>query len=483
MNYKIARNSSFFDYQAIIYFIKQTDSIYQLFNNINHQPNEIDNLLLNDNKKDLWTFNLSNKPYYLIIKKLPEKFTNNLIRNILAGIVKDSIFDKITEVGISFDNSISSEIDHKLIVSSSIEGIEAALYKFDLYKSESLLSSVINFTFIIEECSVNDSLILEYINLMNAVNISRDLVNEPANNLTPYEFSDRIESSLKNNDNVIVKTYDIEEIFELDLNAIFEVAKGSSNEPYFIEIEYSPKKFTHHIGLVGKGVTYDSGGYSIKKTESMLYMKIDMAGAATVFGIIKAAAENKLPIKLTGIIPAVENMISGSAYKPGDIIETHAGKTIEVIDTDAEGRIILADALSYISEKNPNFIFDFATLTGASVIALGQIAAAFFTNSTFIREKLNEAQRITDERIWEFPLWEEYAKLLESDIADIKNIGSKGAGAITAAKFLEYFVKDKGNWCHIDIAGPAAKHEFNNYSSKYDNAFGIRMMYEFLKSL
>ena len=249
-------------------------------------------------------------------------------------------------------------------------------------------------------------------------------------------------------------------------------------------MHYKPKsKVKKKIVLVGKGVTYDSGGLSIKPTDGMIEMKADMAGAAAVIGIIKSAALLNLPFELIGVVPAVENMISGNSYKPSDIVSTASGKTIEVKNTDAEGRIVLADALEYASKQKPDEIIDFATLTGAAVVALGLPTAAIFTKNEEMADSLYKSGQKTFERVWRLPLWDEYDKLIESDIADVSNLGGRWGGAITAAKFLEHFVDENIPWTHIDLAGPSIKHDFTNYTKKYNTGFGVRLITDYLEKL
>jgi leucyl aminopeptidase len=257
---------------------------------------------------------------------------------------------------------------------------------------------------------------------------------------------------------------------------------GSDNPPRFIVIEYSgaPKNKKKKIALVGKGITFDSGGISLKPALDMGEMKADMSGAAVVAGTIMAAAEEKIPINIIGIIPAAENMPSGKSLRPGDIIKTASGKTIEVDNTDAEGRIILADALHFASNEKPDLIIDLATLTGACVVALGEFAAGLFTKSESLNGSLYSAGLKTNERVWGMPMWDDYADLIKSDVADIKNIGGRWGGAISAAKFLENFVDKQIPWAHIDIAGPATPNNFTNYNKKFMTGFGVRLLFEFL---
>ncbi len=254
----------------------------------------------------------------------------------------------------------------------------------------------------------------------------------------------------------------------------------SIREP--INIQKGKRRSVKPIALVGKGVTFDSGGISIKPYNDMWEMKADMSGAAVVAGTILAAAKSKLPVNIIGIIPAAENMLSGSSMRPGDIVVTSSGKTIEVDNTDAEGRMILADALNYASKLNPADIIDLATLTGACVVALGEFVAGLFTKNEQLSKELFQLGLKTHERVWALPMWDEYHTLNKSDVADVKNVGGRWGGAITAAKFLEIFVNKKISWAHLDIAGPAMANNYNNYSKKYMTGFGVRLLFEYLKT-
>ena len=232
--------------------------------------------------------------------------------------------------------------------------------------------------------------------------------------------------------------------------------------------------------MVGKGVTFDTGGYCIKPWQGMLEMKADMSGAAVVAGTVLAAAKMNLPIEIIGVIPSAENMINGEAMRPGDVVKTASGKTIEVGHTDAEGRMILADALDYASKQKPDEIIDFATLTGACVVALGLNAAGLFTKDDSMADELYRLGLKTYDRVWRLPMWDDYHKENESKIADVNNDGGRWGGAITAAKFLENFVDKKIPWTHLDIAGPAVANELTNYNKTFMTGFGVRLMSEYL---
>jgi leucyl aminopeptidase len=237
------------------------------------------------------------------------------------------------------------------------------------------------------------------------------------------------------------------------------------------------------VGLAGKGVTFDTGGISLKNSANLHYLKCDMAGGAAVIGTLEGAARLRLPVHLIGIVPATDNKPDGSALNPGDVINTYARITVEVEDTDAEGRLILADGLAYLKKHfNPDVMIDLATLTGASVISLGTAAAALFTNDDNLAGKLSAAADKTGEKVWRFPLWDEYNKVIDSTIADVKNYGGPPAGAITAAKFLEKFIDGHPAWAHLDIAGVAFT-DSDFAKGKSSTAYGVRLLLEYLSEI
>ncbi|NGY36973.1 leucyl aminopeptidase family protein [Flavobacterium sp. XN-5] len=270
------------------------------------------------------------------------------------------------------------------------------------------------------------------------------------------------------------------------LGAFLAVAKGSQNEPQFIIMNYTPAATIpnlKHVGLVGKGITFDTGGLNIKTT-GMLHMKCDMAGGAAVFGAMQLIADLQLAVKVTAIVPCAENAVDAKAFLPSDVIHSYNGTSIEIIDTDAEGRLILADGISYlIKNYNPEYIVDIATLTGSSVGTLGYECGALFTNNESISKKLQEAGDSVGERLWQLPLWDVYKQDIESDIADVKNYSGKPvAGAISAAKFLEYFTQEHAAWAHLDVAGVAfGDDEFAK--SKHATGYGVHLLTKFIENL
>jgi leucyl aminopeptidase len=429
--------------------------------------------------------NTESRPDLVILKKIKidKKFSVDFFRDYLASVVKG-----IKSAGFQYFHIALPDYEkfkeyfesQEYFVQTFIEGVHLGNYNFDKYKSDKKDAAALTVKLHLVSRAMVRRVIEKTDLLMQSVFFSRDLVNEPANELTPLELAERTKNEL-GSAGVKVVVWKKKDLEKNKMHSILAVGRASSEEPCLIKLHYKPKgKPKKKIALVGKGVTYDSGGLSIKPTDSMFDMKIDMTGAATVIGIIKAAAEAKLPVEILGLVPAVENSIAGNAYKPGDIISTYSGKTIEVLNTDAEGRIIMADALKLASENEPDEIFDFATLTGACVVALGMYTAGVFTKSENISGKLYSSGLKTFERVWAMPMWDEYNKELKCDIADVKNLGSRWGGAITAAKFLENFVDEKITWTHLDIAGPSCKNDLTSYTKDFHTSFGIRLMYDYL---
>ena len=317
--------------------------------------------------------------------------------------------------------------------------------------------------------------------IISGVCFARDLVNAPGNLKSP-EYLAMQAVAMAEQVGITAKLLDRRELKRQGFGAMLGVAQGSERDPYLIVLEYrGGDENDRPIALVGKGVVFDSGGISLKPGEKMDEMKMDMGGAATVLGTMQAAAQLKLPINLVAVVPAVENMPSGTAIRPGDILTSLSGKTIEVLNTDAEGRLILADALTYVGRYQPRFVIDLATLTGACIIALGNQAAAVLGNHDGLIRKLLKAGERSGERFWQLPLWEEYAEQIKSDFADVKNIGGRAAGTITAAAFLQMFA-EKYKWAHLDIAGMAWEEQGKAGQPKGGTGFGVRALVEYLRA-
>lgn len=348
-----------------------------------------------------------------------------------------------------------------------------SFYRFDQYKTEkeppTKLSTLILTCQHQDEISIAEKAIVEAKATADGMTFAKNLANLPSNHCTPSTLADAAVQLANTYDTISTETLDQATMETEGMGALLGVAKGSIQKPLLITLKYSPnnqniKNKLKKIALVGKGVTFDTGGISLKPADSMYGMKYDMCGAATVLGVIKAAAELQLPIEIFGVIPAVENMPSGSAYKPEDILKSLSGQTIEVLNTDAEGRLILADALTYCERFHPDTVIDIATLTGAVVIALGSHASAVLGNNETLVQNLISAGEAVHDRAWALPLWDDYQETLKSPFADMANVGGRAAGTITAACFLSKFAK-KFNWAHLDVAGTAA-----NMSNSPDRA-------------
>jgi len=456
----------------------------------NYSLNTITGLLksfLTKDKKEIAFTNPAGKPDFFILKKVfaDNKFDVDIFRDFLSKTIiglKDKEIEKLEIVIPEFSTFEKYFSDEEYYYQTFIEGILLGNYNFNKYKTDKKKLQKLEINLSGNFTPKIKSIITATDNLLKAVFLARDLSNEPAITLTPAEMLKTAKNML-GKAGVSVTSFNKAELKKRKMNAILAVAEGSTNPPFLIKMHYKPKgKATKKIALVGKGVTYDSGGYSIKPTDGMLQMNGDMSGAATVIGTVYAAALNKLPIEILAYVPAVENMISGGAYKPGDIISTASGKTIEVKNTDAEGRLVLADALEFASKQKPDEIIDFATLTGAIVVALGEFTSGLFTKDDRIADSLISSGNKTLERVWRMPFWDDFKSQLDSDTADISNLGPRWGGAITAAKFLEQFVDESIPYAHVDLAGPALKHKFKSYTEKFNTGFGVRLMFDYLKN-
>ena len=310
--------------------------------------------------------------------------------------------------------------------------------------------------------------------------LARDLQNAPGNEIFPESLAAEARR-VGQTHGIGVTVLNERTIRRLRMGGLLGVAQGSARPPRFIILELNrPKAARGTVVLVGKGVTFDSGGISIKPAANMAEMKMDMSGAAAVIGTLRAAAELKIPIHIVGLIPATENLPGGRALKPGDILTHMNGKTSEIDNTDAEGRLILADALCYASRYKPDIVIDLATLTGACVVALGHVATGMLGNDDAMMEQLKAAGMRTYERVWELPMFDEYERLVKSDVADVKNVGGRWAGAITAAMFLRKFIGGY-RWVHLDIAGTAILEEPLDYVPKGGSGVGVRLLIDFLR--
>ena len=374
-----------------------------------------------------------------------------------------------------FDLQKSKDVLHAFL-----ESILLCDYSFQKYKSEKKEAKWKSLA--LHTSNTTKEEVQEVQSVAEAVYTARNWVNEPLITFTAEDFG-HYATELGKAKGFKVTVFDKKKIEKLQMGGLLAINAGSPNPPVFIVAEYKPLHSVNPkpIVLVGKGVVYDTGGLSLKPTpNSMDYMKCDMAGGAAVIATVSAMAETKLPVHVIALVPATENRPDGNAITPGDIITMYNGKTVEIMNTDAEGRIILADALAYAQQFDPELVIDVATLTGNAVMAIGNKGIVYMgTASKELKENIEEVGHKVHERLVEFPLWEEYAKYLESDIADFKNLGGSDSGAITAAKFLEKFVSYP--WLHLDIAAMAYVHQKDSYRGKGGTGVGVRLMYHFLK--
>lgn len=317
--------------------------------------------------------------------------------------------------------------------------------------------------------------------IASAVRTVRDLGNAPGNEMTPTRLGERA-AEVGKRAGFSVKVYDKKQIEKMKMGGLLAVNQGSAQEPRLIVMEHAPRRSKKTICLVGKGITFDSGGISIKPADKMEEMKFDMCGAAAVIGIMEAVARMGVRHRVIGIVPSTENLPSGSAYKPGDIVRTMSGKTVEIVNTDAEGRMILCDALHYAMSFKPDHLIDFATLTGACVVALGYEASGLFSNDHDLARMLIDAGEKSGERLWRLPEWEAYRDYIRSEWADMKNSGGRWAGAVTAAVFLKEFVESP-SWAHVDIAGTAWNENKTPRDRKGATGVGVRAMVHFFEEL
>ncbi|MBF0317316.1 MAG: leucyl aminopeptidase [Nitrospirae bacterium] len=362
-----------------------------------------------------------------------------------------------------------------------VEGALLSQYRFTRYKTSTDDNNKDKDIKEVVVLASTDDVSVQWLEVVvNAVGFAKDLTNTPANDMTPTQLSEAA-LGLRSED-VTVKVLGLKDIEQEGMGSYLAVAKGSAEPPKFIILEYM-KGTGEPVAIVGKSVTFDSGGLSLKPADGMEQMKYDMAGGAATLGVIKGAALYKLPVNIVAVLPATENMPGGKATRPGDIVKAITGKTIEILNTDAEGRLALADALGYvIKHYKPKEIIDMATLTGACSVAFGNEAIAMMGNNDDLMGRLKKASAETYERVWQMPLYEEYKEYLKSDTADIKNIGGREGGLMTSASFLKEFVGDTP-WVHLDIAATAWNNKDKDYAPKGASGIGVRLLMHFLKML
>jgi len=376
------------------------------------------------------------------------------------------------------DTWYRKKLDKETSIRALVEGIFLGTYTFEEFFSEK--KEKVNLKEVNIEFKGNFEKAIEETRIVaESVFLARDLQNLPSNIATPTYIANVAKEECEKV-GISVKIIEKEEAEKLGMNLYLAVARGSEERPKFVVMEYKGGGDKWY-SIAGKGITFDTGGISIKPSERMEEMKYDMSGAASVIGSMIAIARLGLKVNVVGITPLTENMPSGKATKPGDIVKSMGGTSVEIINTDAEGRLILADALEYAKKYNPEFVIDIATLTGACVVALGHEAAGLMGNNSELIERIKKSSQRTGERVWELPLWDEYNEYIKSDFADVKNVGNRYGGAITAAAFLKKFTNYK--WAHMDIAGVAYTDKEKFYIKKGGTGFGVRLFVELFKSL
>ena len=342
-------------------------------------------------------------------------------------------------------------VEHEGAARAALEGVLLGSYKFTAFKSDPRPSKLQS----VQVLGAAEADLEAGWTAAEATMRARDLINEPAGSLTPDALARRA-AEIAETSGLECTIWDEDELRSRGFGGVLGVAQGSTQPPRFVQMHYRPDNARAKVALVGKGITYDSGGLSLKDAKSMETMKTDMSGAAAVIAAMGAVGRIRPDVEVLGLVPTTENMPGGGAIKPGDVIRHYGGKTVEVLNTDAEGRLVLADALAFASEQQPDAIVDVATLTGAIMVALGTKAAGLFSNDDGLAEQLIVAGAREGERLWRMPLFPDYAADIESDVADLKNIsGARWGGAIVAAVFLEQFVGKGISWAHLDIAGAA----------------------------
>jgi leucyl aminopeptidase len=415
-----------------------------------------------------------------------DEFNMEKLRGVFATAARQVTSLNVTEFYVSLDfGAIDWPIDQ--VTQAVVEGVFLGLYQFTTFKTvEKDKKKRLKKFIIIDDRKDVVKTIKRSVNtaeiISRAVYFARDMVSMPGNEMTPKDMVNKARE-IETRKHVTLKVLNSAEMKKIGMNAFLGVARGSEEPAKFIILEYhGGKKSDPFIALVGKGLTFDSGGISIKPADKMDEMKSDMAGGAAVMGAVMAASDLCLNVNIVGLIPATENLPGGSAYKPGDILKSLSGQTIEIVSTDAEGRLILADALTYAERYKPAAIIDLATLTGACVIALGEHVIGMMGNDDFLKQKIRLAADATGERVWELPLWEDYHELIRGDAADYRNTGGRPGGAITAAAFLSKFV-GQYPWVHLDIAGPAWLTKDKPYIPKGASGVGVRLLVQFLRNL
>ena len=462
---------------TIVFFANKKFEIKNTKSLLNQSENNLIKRNLNNNnkKKEIFSFDISHNQKIIVYSAKDSKNCFEKSGAKLYEFFKKENLNKVHLFGDTIENSEVNKSLHKLV-----HGMRLKSYSFNKYLTKKN-SEILNLS-IITKKKVDIKLINHFKAIENGVNFTKDLVSEPGNVLHPDEYAKRLTKLSKIGLKVTV--YNTNKLKKMKCNALLGVGQGSSRGSYIVTMEWrGNKKQKKPLAFVGKGVCFDTGGISLKPARFMEDMTYDMAGSAVVVGLLKSLALRKAKVNAVGVVGLVENMVSGNAQRPGDIVKSYSGKTIEVLNTDAEGRLVLADAITFTEKKfKPNLIIDLATLTGAIVVALGSEYAGLFSNNDKLSEQLFDAGDKVEEKVWRLPLHKNYDKLMNSKNADMQNINYVGgAGSTTAAQFLQRFIINKTPWAHLDIAGMAFSKYAGSLNSSGATGYGVRLLDKFVE--
>ena len=481
MTLKISYSKSKFNKSSsnLVLFCDEKFNIGNLKNNLTSSEFLFikDLLKSSDLKKNILVFELSSKKKIILIS-IKNKLNSSDIESLGAEFYKSINYGKNSEYFLNSDSVIGK---HENFIGHFLHGLRLKSYEFKKYKSKKTTRNIsIHVLGLKNKPSSQNQ--LKFKALEEGTFYARDLVSEPGNVLHPDEYARRLNTLRK--DGLKINIYDKKKLKKLGMNALLGVGMGSIRGSYLVTLEWNgTKKNSKPLAFVGKGVTFDTGGYSLKPARFMEDMTYDMAGSAAVVGLMKSLALRKAKINAVGVVGLVENMVSGVAQRPGDIVKSYSGKTIEVLNTDAEGRLVLADAISFTEKKfKPRFIIDLATLTGAIIVCLGSEYAGLFSNDDKLSKQIIDAGEKVEEKLWRMPLHKNYDKLMNSKNADMQNINYVGgAGSTTAAQFLQRFILNKTPWAHLDIAGMAFSKYGGALNSGGATGFGVRLLNQLIE--
>jgi len=431
----------------------------------------------------IFSFDISEKTKCFLIK-YTKKEKYNYFEDIGANFFSyQGNFKNINKIDLYVDSLNKEKVKIIDFITKFLHGFNLKSYSFNKYKTSNIKKKKVDLNLITSSKGEINNQYKYFDSLEKGVFLTRDLVSEPPNILNPEKYVQEIKKLSKLG--LKISVYNEAKMKKMGMNAILGVGEGSTKESYLVVIEWFGKKNSksNPLAFVGKGVCFDTGGISLKPARFMEEMKYDMAGSAVVVGLLKTLALRKAKVNAVGVVGLVENMPGGNAQRPGDIVKSFSGKTIEILNTDAEGRLVLADALSFTEKKfKPKFIIDLATLTGAIIVSLGDEYAGMFSNDNDLAKKVFDSGNDVGEKVWRFPLHKNYDKLMDSKVADVQNINyAGGAGSITAAQFLQRFILNKTPWVHLDIAGMAFLKKGASLNPEGATGFGVRLLNSLIK--